>query len=831
MNAASHEVPLNVLVVDDDDVDREKILRLLRHVPFNIKVTEGSSTDEALHLINQNSFQCAILDYQLRGALGTELVTAIQNHSDKPIPIIMVSGNSDERIVANVMREGIFDYIPKRDLRAEHLQRALENGLEWAENESINKERHSRFNELAEGLPQLLWTCLPDGRCDFLNRRWCEYTGQPQEQQLDYGWVEYIHPEDQKELMNTWSNCVKTGHELHINFRIRRWDGIYRWFDTRATPQRNDEGDILRWLGSNTDITDFELTRQALANSEQRFHAAFDYAPLGMAMVNLNGEILQMNAALLHLLGIDSAHEEDSSKTPSHILHISNPDDIDRESKELLELQEKNIPFVQFEKSLITHDQRNIPTQVSVALINKNTRPPCYLYQFYDLSERKRYEEQLIKLAHYDSLTGLGNRAKLYQEIEFLIHKSLRVSAPFAVLYGDLDHFKQINDGLGHEAGDLLLRTVGRRLSKSLRRGDSVARLGGDEFVVLLQDVNKFEAVITVAEKLIQRVKKPIRLGNQIVHISISFGIALYPTDGDNAQTLLRNADSALYDAKDKGRGGLQLYRKELTEYVHNRLMLDGDLRSAINKREFELYYQPVINLQNHRIESVEALIRWNHPVKGLVPPDEFIPYAQESGLINNIGQWVIEEACRQAAEWQTMGIDISIAVNISARQFHQNHLIDTIKSNLQKFQLAATKLTLEITEQLFLENTQDNVRQINELKAMGIRISLDDFGVGYSSLSYIIGFGPHYLKIDRSFVQKIGTAAEHDAMVNAIIALNKIMPMTIIAEGVETAHQEAFLQERGCDLVQGYLYSRPLPKENIEKLFESWKSKSPTYH
>lgn len=821
MNVATVEAPLNILVVDDDDVDREKILRLLKHVPLNLKISEGSSKKEALQLINDNSFQCAILDYHLRDSIGLDLVEAIQSNSDTPVPIIMVSGNSDERIVANVMREGIFDYLPKRNLSSEHLQKALENGLEWAQHESVSQEQQSRFNELAEGLPQLVWTCLPDGRCDFLNRRWCEYTGQPQEQQLDYGWLDFVHPEDQQAMVAAWSNSIKTGEELHINFRIRRHDGEYRWFDTRATPQRDSSGKILRWLGSNTDITEFETTRQALANSEQRFHAAFDYAPLGMALINLNGEILQVNSSLQNLLGYDAEHQEKNSLMPTHILHISHPDDIEIESKHLLELQRQDIPFVQFDKRLVAKDERVIPTQVSVALINKNTKPPCYLYQFYDLSERNRYEEQLIKLAHYDSLTGLGNRAKLHEEIDFLIQKSHRISSPFAVLFGDLDHFKQINDSLGHEAGDLLLRTVARRLYKCLRRGDSVARLGGDEFVILLQDVNKFEGVVTVAEKLIRRIKRPIRLGNQVVHVSMSFGIALYPTDGDNAQTLLRNADSALYDAKAKGRGCHQLYRKELTDYVHNRLMLDSDMRSALTRHEFELHYQPVMRLNDHRIDFVEALIRWKHPVRGLVSPDEFIPYAQENGLINRIGEWVINEACRQASDWLIHGFNVPVSVNVSARQFSQNHLLTIVKHALEKYELPPTNLILEITEQMFLENIQDNIRQINELKELGVRISLDDFGTGYSSLAYIIRFAPHYLKIDRSFVQKIGVGHEHDAMVTAIIGLNKIIDMTIVAEGVETHEQEMFLDESGCDLVQGYRYSHPIKSLELIPLFK----------
>ncbi len=816
--------PIRVMVIDDDDVDREKILRLLSRVPLNMAISQGSSAQDALLLINNEVFNCVILDYQLKDALGSELVESIKKHNPEPVPIIMVSGNNDERVVANLMRDGVFDYLPKRTLAAEQLFHTLSNGLKWAESESHAKEQRTRATQLTQGLPQMVWTSTPDGSFDFLNRRWCEYTGEDEKSQLGYAWLEQVYPDDKDKFIEAWHQCISSGEELRINLRIRSAQGEYRWFDTRATAQRDEAGNILRWLGSNTDITDIELTHQALASSEKRFHTAFDYAPLGMALVNLAGTILQANSALQLLLG----HDQDEASfghnlLSQNILEISHSDDIETVKQQLRDLQKNNIAFVQFELRLIAKNMHAIHTQVSVALISDEGQSPCYLFQFYDLSERKRYEEKLIHLAHYDPLTSLGNRAKLYEEIDFLINKSARISAPFAILFGDLDHFKEINDGLGHEAGDLLLRIVAKRLKKSLRRGDSVARLGGDEFVILMQDVSKFEAVVTVTEKLIQRIKRPIKLGKNIVHVGISFGIALYPTDGDDAKTLLRNADSALYDAKKKGRGCHQLYRKELTEYVHNRLMLDADIRNALVHDQFELHFQPVINLQRQKMESVEALIRWKHPTRGMVPPDEFISYAQESGLIVKLGEWVINKACHQAALWRSQGYEIPVAINISARQFYHNNLLEVIQRALKESQLDAKYLRLEITEQMFLDNTLDNIRQINELKALGLKISLDDFGTGYSSLGYIIRFAPHYLKIDRGFVQQIGTGEEHDAMVKAIIGLNQIMPMHIVAEGVETQEQEHFLQTRGCELFQGYRYSQPLPADDLIPLFEHW--------
>ncbi|MCE3254192.1 MAG: hypothetical protein K0Q67_3212, partial [Cellvibrio sp.] len=488
---------INLLLIEDDDVDLEKIRRLLRKTILQLTIVEASSAAETLSLIDNQEFDCAILDYHLKDALGSELITKIQNHKSAPTPIIVISGNSDERIIADVMRDGVFDYLPKRHLDSEQLGRTLQASLRWAKSERLLKEDQMRFHQLAEGLPQLAWTCLPDGKCDFLNRRWCEYTGINGTEQLVYDWLQQVHPDDHQQLMQDWQKAVDSGTEMYSVFRIRRHDGEYRWFDTRAIPQKNEQGKIIRWLGSNTDITDIEMTRQALANSEQLFHTAFDYAPLGMVMVNINGTIIQANPALRQLLG----YECDLQPLPMPgLLELIHSEDVDVTQFQLEKLRNEKLAFAQYETRLLAKAGHSVPVLISMAFINKFAENPCYLLQIYDLSERKRYESQLIKLAHYDPLTGLGNRAKLQQEIDFLIQKSRRSSAPFGVLFGDLDHFKQINDGLGHEAGDQLLKTVARRLQRTLRHEDSICRLGGDEFVVLLQDVTKFEAAVTVAE-------------------------------------------------------------------------------------------------------------------------------------------------------------------------------------------------------------------------------------------------------------------------------------------------------------------------------------------
>lgn len=816
--AASADNLYSILVVEDDDVDREKILRLLKKSDISLKIHEESSAVNALKALQEKEFSCAIIDYHLPDALGSDLIEAINRHKKKPTPIIMISGNNDERVVANVMRDGIFDYLPKRNLEYQQLQKTLEASFAWADNEQQLNEIHTRFSQLAEGLPQLIWTCTPNGECDFVNKRWCDFTGIKAEQQLGSQWIKQIHPDDQIEFLKSWKKSLKTSSEMLINIRICRFDGEYRWFDTRATAQKNSDGKVIRWLGSNTDITEIELTRQALINSENRFHAAFDHAPLGMALTDISGTILQINPAFGTLLGIEAINKL-STLNISYFYQENDKDFIAQKINQLNAEKQKNI---QFEINLKNNDGTIIPILMSIALLNTAKFTFCYLFQIYDLSERKRYEEELKKLAHFDPLTGLGNRLKLHEEIEFLITQSHRNSTPFAVLFGDLDHFKRINDGLGHEAGDKLLRTVSRRLKKGLRRGDSIARLGGDEFVILLKEVARYESVVAVTEKLINSIKKPINLSGTTIHIGMSFGIALFPTDGDNAKTLLRNADSALYDAKAKERGSYQLYRKELTEYVHNRLLLDADLRNAIAKKEFELYFQPVIDFDRQTIVSAEALIRWHHPLRGLVPPGDFISYAQETGLITFIDEWAINEACRQGAICHQQGYPINISVNISARQFQNQSLLNTLSNATNSNKFNPENLIIEITEQLFLENTENNVKQINDIKVLGCKISLDDFGVGFSSLSYIIRFSPHYLKIDRSFIAKIGEASEHDEMVKAILGLSKIIPMQVVAEGVETSAQNLFLTNLGCHFAQGYLYSRPLKFDDFMELLSA---------
>jgi diguanylate cyclase (GGDEF)-like protein len=471
----------------------------------------------------------------------------------------------------------------------------------------------------------------------------------------------------------------------------------------------------------------------------------------------------------------------------------------------------------QFEKRYRRKDGSAIWALVSVSLLRKEDAPLCWLWQAHDLTERKNAEWRLARLAHFDPLTGLANRAWLNDEIERQIAVARRRGQRFAVVFIDIDHFKSVNDSLGHEAGDELLKLVAAKLRAALRETDSVARLGGDEFVMLLPEIRSPDDVLVVTDKVQAECAQPMLLGGQEISIGISVGVSLFPEDAQDARALLRYADSALYHAKAEGRNTLRFYRPELTARVEQRMKLGAGLRLALRRAEFEICYQPLVSLKSGKADSVEALIRWRHPVMGLLQPDAFIPLAEETGLSVPIGDWMLHEACRQAAGWDAAaGAPLTVAVNVSPRQFSHGDLVAVTRNALEESALPPQRLCMEITEQLLLDHTEANLEVLARLREMGIAIAIDDFGSGYSSLGYIRRFHPAKMKIDISLIRHSAESAEDASLVRAAISMAHQLQMTVVAEGVETAAQEAFLKAEGCDLAQGFLYSAPLPAADM---------------
>ena len=436
--------------------------------------------------------------------------------------------------------------------------------------------------------------------------------------------------------------------------------------------------------------------------------------------------------------------------------------------------------------------------------------------------ERKRYQQQLEHQANYDALTGLPNRNLLHDRLRQSVY-SQRQPRAIAVVFMDLDHFKYVNDSLGHSTGDLLLKAMGERLRSVLREGDTVGRVGGDEFVLILNDQSNEEIIYRAMQRISAKVSEPLTIDGKELHVTCSAGISIYPQDGRDVDTLLKNADAAMYRAKEHGRSNFQFYTSEMNERVSERLALESALRRALERNELTLHYQEKVSLKTGQIVGAEALVRWLHPEWGLVRPARFIPLAEETGLIVSIGEWVLREACRQAREWLDAGLAPGVvSVNLSLRQFKQEGLVRMVSRILEETRLDPAHLEMELTESMVMGNVDAAIAVLQGLKQLGVALSVDDFGTGYSSLSYLKDLPIDTLKIDRSFVRDIGAGAEADEgiLAQAIISLGHALHLKVIAEGVETDAQMRFLRRHGCDEVQGFFYGEPVaPKVHAELL------------
>ena len=439
---------------------------------------------------------------------------------------------------------------------------------------------------------------------------------------------------------------------------------------------------------------------------------------------------------------------------------------------------------------------------------------------FHDVSEAKAMATKMAHLAQHDSLTNLPNRVLLNDRIAQAITLANRHHTHLALLFLDLDNFKHINDSLGHATGDKLLRLVTERLKECVRESDTVSRVGGDEFVILLAENKNSEDAGVSAQKILDALQAMHLIGKSQLHITTSIGISVYPADGINAETLIKSADTAMYHAKGKGRNNYQFFKSEMNTRAVERLIIENNLRLALEKQQFILYYQPKVNLNTGQITGVEALLRWQHDEWGEIVPDIFVPVAEDTGLIIPIGRWVLRQACMQAKIWQGAGLqDITLAINISAQEFLQKDFVAGVRAILIETGLAAHFLELEITESVLMRDAECSKNILQQLKKMGIKLAVDDFGTGYSSLSYLQRFPIDVLKIDRSFVQNIESAQDDGIIVSAIISMGNSLKLKVVAEGVETPSQLAFLKARQCEEGQGYFFSHPLIAENFAEL------------
>ncbi|SCX76479.1 EAL domain-containing protein [Nitrosospira sp. Nsp13] len=651
------------------------------------------------------------------------------------------------------------------------------------------------------------------------NDRLCEILGYSREELAVKNWVEMTHPDDIEKDIVEFEKVVHGESEGYTtNKRYIRKDGSIVIANMSVKCVRTDDGKVDYFVAMIRDITEQEHRKTEALAAQSQLKATLDAIPDLLFELDLNGRCHDYHSARTDL---PTAPVEDLlGKKISDILPSAAVDII---VSALLEAQEKGLSSgKQLE---LEFAQGKLWFELSVS--RKHVDPghdSRFIVLARDITERKASERRILNLAHYDSLTGLPNRALLADRMRVAIKYAERQSTRLAVLFVDLDRFKPINDSLGHDIGDQLLKAAAQRMQMSVRSVDTVSRVGGDEFVVLLSQIGTTEDAARVADKLITGLSQPYGVEGHELQVTASVGICIYPDNGTQPNVLLRNADASMYSAKEGGRNRYQFYSEDMTVRAIERLSLEHDLRGAAQRGEIFTVYQPQIELATNRVIGAEVLMRWRHPTQGLIAPARFIPIAEDSGLILVIGEWILVEACRQAQQWRDRGLlDASISVNVSAIQFRQNDFVRVVERAINVSGISPDCLELELTESVVMQGIDSTEQKLQELDALGVKVAIDDFGTGYSSLSYLQQFTVDRLKIDQSFVRDLPGNIDAAAIATAIVAMGLSLGLRIIAEGVETEAQAEFLQSVLCKEGQGYLYARPMEADEFEAWVAAW--------
>ena len=638
-------------------------------------------------------------------------------------------------------------------------------------------------------------------------------------------WLETIHPDDLERVVSESERSTATGEPFRLEYRAIHRDGRVRWIREDSVLVSDGEGAPLYWLGLMLDVTELTLARRELEEAQTKYGALVEQIP-AIVYVDLADEHMTstyVSPQILELLGVDPQEYIDDPNLWASLLH---PEDRDDAVATYLRGRASGEPFV-FEYRLVARNGRVVWFRDSaIVLPDAEGRPHLIQGVMLDITERKAAEAQIAYLAYHDKLTGLPNRAMFDELLGLALARAHRSDLGVAVVSVDLDNFKLVNDSLGHEAGDALIGQLAERLRYATRDTDLVTRPGGDEFLLLLADIDRTppmpggqDGAAIVAESIAGRVqqalKDPFLIGDTELYLTASLGISIFPLDADDAIDLLKNADTAMFRSKKAGPGGYVVHTTDSADAM-TRLSLSTRLRQAVERKQWRLHYQPLIELATGRMYGVEALIRWPEPSGSLVAPGEFIPLAEEMGLIETIGEWVLEEICRQDAMWRAEGLTLDVGFNLSPRQLWQPDLVDKIVSPLVVAGMDPTRVTVEITESTAMTDPDRTIQILREMHDRGLRLAIDDFGSGYSSLSRLRDMPVDILKIDRGFVRAVDQDRNAGSMVSAVISLASNLGMTPLAEGIETEAEWRFLADRGCELGQGFFFSRPVPPEDI---------------
>ena len=709
-------------------------------------------------------------------------------------------------------------------------------------NEQLEEEVAKRTQALKDNIEELKnsefrWKFAIEGAGDGVwdwniatdeaqySKRWKEMLGYEENEVLptNQEWVDRVHPDDQAYVNQTMKAYLEGATDIYVvEYRIKCKNNSYKWILGRGMiVSRDDMGKPLRMIGTHTDITERKQAEQQLRIAATAFESLE-----GLIVTDANCIILRVNQTFTNITGFSA---EESIGQKASILKSGH------QSAEFYQAMWKSINETGEWSGELLNRRKNgevYPEHLTITAVkDANGQVTNYVGSSTDISVAKAASEKIKSLAFFDPLTNLPNRRLFSDRLAQALANSSRSGNHGALLFLDLDHFKTLNDTLGHDYGDLLLKLVAERLSSCVREGDTVARIGGDEFVLLMENlsVNNVDAanqIETIGEKILTALNQPYKLNTQEYISTPSIGVSLFSDHEESAEDLLKHADIAMYQAKKAGRNTLRFFDPVMQDAINIRVDLERELQKAIEQDQFELYYQVQMNHTGNPF-GAEALIRWNHPERGMIPPFQFITIAEETGLITNIGEWVMNKACAQLHAWQQDPVmkELSLAVNVSAKEFLQPDFAAKIKACVNHHHIDNSKLKLELTESMLIDNIQYIINTMNALGEIGIQFSLDDFGTGYSSLQYLKTLPLSQLKIDQSFVRDLATNSSDETIVLTIITMAQSLGLNVIAEGVETEEQLKLLKAHGCENYQGYFFSKPIPIEEFDRLFKQIKN------
>jgi diguanylate cyclase (GGDEF)-like protein/PAS domain S-box-containing protein len=803
---------LKVLFIEDSESEFEFLKRTLRRGGLNVSADRVTTKEELDRALSDQSWDLILSNANLSEISPQEALELLEKQQ-LDIPFILVSDHIGEEKVVSLLKAGANDFVNFNNLS--RLTPAIERELKEArlrqEAEATKEALHrseNRYRQLVDDspIPILL---IQKNHIVYLNESSRQALALDKQANLINQPVSSLFTSESRELLYTRLNSLENRVGQPFEATFRRTDGKEMHVEVLASSVEHEGAPATQLVF--TDITQRKESEAKLQQAVQ----IIEHTMEGVVITDNDGLITSVNPAFCEITGYSEAeiiHQHlDTLKSERHPQEFSD------------EVWDKIRQSGSW-RGEVWNQRKNgevYPVWMTISSVrDEHDSILHYVAVFSDITSIKQSQSQLEHLAHHDSLTNLPNRLLFEDRLQHAISQSKRHNRQLAVLFLDLDRFKNINDTLGHAMGDELLKEVAKRLQQILRDGDTAARLGGDEFTVLVENLEDPSQAAVVASKIQESFKTPFQIAGRELHITTSIGISIYPEDGQTVADLTKNADAAMYQAKEQGRNNYRYYTSELTRTAFERLLLETELRSALNKDQLLLYYQPQISLKNGQMTGAEAVLRWHHPRLGIIPPARFIPLAEESGLIHEIGLWVLKEACEQTRYLYKQGLfQGRMAINLSVRQIMQTDLILRFEQIIADSDCPPDMLQLEVTEGVFMGQMQQSVPVLDVFKKLGVSIAIDDFGTGYSSLSYLKQLPIDKLKIDRSFIRDLPNDSDAIAITQAIIALGKNLGLHIVAEGVETLAQQALLQKMGCEEGQGYLYSPPVPANAFEEM------------